>query len=370
MKKYISSIFTLMLMCIVLFTGCSKTDSEIIMEIPENNLYDNAETNTVNPTDDVVYEEKENEKIDYDKEPASIKDVDDKFDNSVSNDIINSYFNQSDVSIYSSEPSIIVNNNVPFFTLENEGMQPIDSSWEYYNQLDNLGRTQIARANLSQETMPAENEERGEIGHIRPAGWHTSNYRETDVDIDGNYLYNRCHLIGWQLSGENDNPLNLITGTRYLNVNGMLPYENMIAEYIRTTGNNVLYRVTPCYNGNNLICDGILLEVMSVQEPENFAFCVYCYNVQPGVYIDYATGENCPESELTDTHNENLSSYLYAVCPKDGTIHIVGNCPLTDENSKSYMVDPTYYTDFYVAEDYAISLVPDQDDRICDNCFN
>ena len=291
-------------------------------------------------------------------------------------DIINSYFNQADVATYYGEPSIIVNDNIPFFTLENEGMQPTDSSWEYYNQLDNLGRTQIARANLSQETMPTKDEKRGEIGHIKPAGWHTSNYRETDVEIDGNYLYNRCHLIGWQLSGENDNPLNLITGTRYLNVEGMLPYENMIADYIHATGNSVLYRVTPCYNGDNLVCDGILLEAMSVQEPEIFAFCVYCYNVQPGVCIDYATGENWPESNLntseitTDISESNdINTAEYAVNLKNGKIHIVGNCSATDENSKSYMINPKYFNTYEAAKDYSIYIAPDQNNRNCGNCW-
>ena len=133
--------------------------------------------------------------------------------------------------------------------------------------------------------MPTE--ERGAIGDVRPSGWHTVKY---DI-VDGNKLYNRCHLIGYQLSGENANEENLITGTRYLNVEGMLPFENQVAEYVEGTGNHVLYRVTPVFTGTNLLADGVLMEAFSVEDGgAGVCFCVFCYNVQPGIVIDYATG--------------------------------------------------------------------------------
>lgn len=183
---------------------------------------------------------------------------------------------------YADSPYCEVNGNIPFFS-DND---ITSASYENYSELDSLNRPGTAMACLGIETMPAENETRGEIGMIKPAGWHTVKYPDVISDL---YLYNRCHLIGWQLSGENANEKNLITGTRYLNVTGMLPFENQTADYIRNTGNHVIYRVTPIYTGSNLICNGLLMEAKSVED-NGLQFCVYCYNVQPGITIDYATG--------------------------------------------------------------------------------
>ena len=142
-------------------------------------------------------------------------------------------------------------------------------------------------ASIGRDLMPSE--ERGPIGKVRPSGWHTIKYD----NIDGNYLYNRCHLIGYQLTGENANTENLITGTRYLNVQGMLPFEDMTADYIKETGNHVLYRATPVFDGDNLVADGVLLEGYSVEDNgAGICFNVFCYNVQPGIEIDYATGDS------------------------------------------------------------------------------
>ena len=179
---------------------------------------------------------------------------------------------------YSGEPYTIVNNNIPYFD------DITTESFERYSDLDSLGRCGVAFANLCLDTMPTE--ERGNIGMIKPTGWHTVKY---DC-VDGKYLYNRCHLIGFQLAGENANEKNLITGTRYMNVNGMLPFENYTADYIEETGNHVLYRVTPIYSGDNLIADGVLMEAQSVEDGGILQFNVFCYNVQPGVIIDYSTG--------------------------------------------------------------------------------
>ena len=188
---------------------------------------------------------------------------------------------------YSGEPYVIIEDNQPNFTLDDFTTTP----FENYSELDELGRCGVAYANICVELMPTE--PRGEIGMVKPSGWHTVKY---DV-VDGKYLYNRCHLIGFQLAGENANKMNLITGTRYLNVVGMLPFENMIAEYVEETGNHVLYRVTPIFEGDELVARGVQMEAISVEdEGEGICFNIFVYNVQPGVGINYATGE----SWLTD----------------------------------------------------------------------
>lgn len=189
-----------------------------------------------------------------------------------------------DIGEYNGEPYVTVNNNIPFF--EEEEFQT--SAFETYSELDKWGRCGVAYACVSKELMPTE--ERGEIGMVKPAGWHTVKYPGIIEDL---YLYNRCHLIAWCLTGENANEKNLITGTRYMNIYGMLPFEEMVANYIDKTNNYVLYRVTPMYEGRNLIASGVLIEAASVEDKgEGISFCVYCYNVQPGIEIDYLTGES------------------------------------------------------------------------------
>lgn len=184
---------------------------------------------------------------------------------------------------FSGEPYVELENGTPEFA---DG--ELDAAaFETYAPLDDLGRCGTAEACIGQEIMPTE--ERGAIGQLKPAGWHTVKY---DC-VDGKYLYNRCHLIGYQLSGENANACNLITGTRYLNVEGMLPFENMVADYVKESGNHVRYRVTPVYVGEELLARGVTIEAMSVEDAgEGICFFVYCYNVQPGVEIDYRTGES------------------------------------------------------------------------------
>jgi DNA-entry nuclease len=181
---------------------------------------------------------------------------------------------------------VAVNGNVPFFLPE----EITDESFEEYAELDALGRCGVTMACVGVDIMPTE--DRGEIGSVKPTGWQSVKY---DC-VEGKYLYNRCHLIGFQLAGENANKRNLITGTRYLNVEGMLPFENMVDDYVDETGNHVLYRVTPIYEGNNLVASGVQMEALSVEDGGvGIRFNVFVYNVQPGVVIDYATGENWAE---------------------------------------------------------------------------
>ena len=192
-------------------------------------------------------------------------------------------FDFSDIPAYAGQPYISVNDNIPFFTDE----ELSSTSYETYGELDYLGRCTTCVASVGVDLMPTE--ERGNIGSVKPTGWHTVKY---DF-VDGKYLYNRCHLIGYQLTGENANEKNLITGTRYLNIEGMLPFENMVADYVKETKNHVMYRVTPVFDGENLLAAGVLMEGKSVEDNgDGVLFCVFAYNVQPGVTIDYATGES------------------------------------------------------------------------------
>ena len=181
---------------------------------------------------------------------------------------------------------VAINNNVPTFTDE-EKAKAKSGSFEYYSELDSLGRVGIAHANLGKETMPPKGEKRGPIGHVKPSGWQSLKFD----NVDGKYLYNRSHLIGWQLSAENDNEKNLATGTRFFNVDGMLPFENLVADYIKNTGNHVLYRVTPIFVGDELVMRGLQMEAYSVEDDgAGVSYNVYVYNAQPGIYIDYLTG--------------------------------------------------------------------------------
>ena len=196
-----------------------------------------------------------------------------------------------EIPAFSDQPYVVLNDNEPDFSEE----EWTTESFETYSPLDSLGRCGVAYANIGVDLMPTE--ERGSIGQVKPTGWHTVRY---DC-VDGEYLYNRCHLIGYQLSGENANECNLITGTRYLNVEGMLPFENLVHDYVEETENHVLYRVTPIYEGDNMVASGVQMEALSVEDSgEGVCFNVYVYNCQPGVTIDYATGESWLTEEDTD----------------------------------------------------------------------
>lgn len=187
------------------------------------------------------------------------------------------------IADYSGEPYVEINENRPFFKDSEKKIKEFES----YAKLDKLGRCGTAFACVGEGLMPTE--KRGSIGKVRPTGWQTVKYD----NVDGKYLYNRCHLIGYQLTGENANERNLITGTRYLNVEGMLPFENLIADYVKETENHVLYRVTPVFVGNNLVAHGVLMEALSLEdEGEGVSFCVFVYNVQPGISINYKNGKS------------------------------------------------------------------------------
>ena len=225
--------------------------------------------------------------------------------------VTNNYpIDTSSVPAYSGEPYVVINGNEPYFT---ESDRKSTKAFETYSSLDALGRCGVAYANVCKEIMPTEPRE--DIGQIKPSGWHNVNYHDL---IEDNYLYNRCHLIAHQLAGENANEKNLITGTKYLNTMGMLPFEIKVGDYVRATGSHVLYRVTPIFEGSNLVASGVLMEAYSVEDQgQGIKYCVYCYNVQPGIDIDYSTGEskvsqNAVVTQSKDNSNTG-SSYDYVL---------------------------------------------------------
>jgi len=199
-------------------------------------------------------------------------------------------FDLKNIPEYSGKPYVTINNNKPAFTENDYTTEP----FEIYSELDSLGRCGVAYANVCRQLQPKANEKRGDISTIYPSGWKNKEYK--NIITDGGYLYNRSHLIGWQLAGENANPKNLITGTRYMNVEGMLPFENLVDDYLEdreNKNNHVLYRVTPVFKDKNLVASGVQMEAYSVEDNgEGVCYNVYIYNVQPGIKINYLTGDS------------------------------------------------------------------------------
>ena len=207
---------------------------------------------------------------------------------------------------YTDSPYVQIHNNQPEFDSRDMNKK----SFESYSNLDAYNRPQVAYANISKDLMPTK--KRGSIGMVKPVGWHTVRYE----GIDGKYLYNRCHLIGYQLTGENANRKNLITGTRYLNVEGMLPFENQVADYIKNTNHHVLYRVTPMYDGDDLVAKGVQIEAYSVEDKgQGICFNVFCYNVQPGIKINYKNGDSSMSSS-----SKIIKEYTVT---QDGTTYVL-----------------------------------------------
>lgn len=203
---------------------------------------------------------------------------------------------------YTGSAYTVLNDNIPDFPEEDF----TEESFETYSDMDSLGRCGVAYANIGEDLMPTT--KRGSIGQVKPSGWHTVKYDS----VDGKYLYNRCHLIGYQLTAENANEKNLITGTRYLNTEGMLPFENMVADYIKETGNHVLYRVTPLFDGSNLVATGVQMEAESVEDKgDGILYNVFCYNIQPGITIDYKSGDSSESEDMpVQTEEASVSEFV------------------------------------------------------------
>ncbi len=254
------------------------------------------------------------------------------------------------IPVYSGREYCEVNGNVPGF----DDDELVTEAFEDYSDLDSLGRCGTAYANICKDIMPTE--ERGEIGTVKPSGWHTVKYNDL---IDGNYLYNRCHLIGYQLAGENANEKNLITGTRYMNVEGMLPFENEVADYVERTGNHVLYRVTPIFDGDDLVASGVQMEAESVEDRgAGVSFNVYVYNVQPGVIIDYETGDSeadpdyvVTENETPEIKTEHADKDTYIVNTNTGRFH-KPSCTSVKQMKESNRLERTTTRDELISEGY------------------
>ena len=244
------------------------------------------------------------------------------------------------------EPYIILNDNVPYFTAD----EITTDAYEKYAELDSLGRCGVAEACVGTELMPKADEERESISSVTPSGWEQAKY---DAElVEGGYLYNRAHLIGWQLTAENANKKNLITGTRYFNVDGMLPFENLVADYVRETGNHVMYRITPDFEGNNLVATGVTMEAYSVEDNgDGVQFCVYVYNFQPGILIDYATGKSrlddgtqipdtsADDDEKGDTGADDSTESTYILNTSSKKFHdpdCAGAKTMKEENKQTY----------------------------------
>lgn len=299
------SYFLTLLLCLCMLVGCgSGAATQVMLKAEDSETESYVET--------VQTESAENDPGDETEIQAAAQVQSDDSKQKVVHTGTASAFNAADVPAYSGEPYTAVNNNEPYFTSDNLTTE----AFENYSELDALGRCGVAYANVCLETMPTE--KRGSISEVKPTGWHSVKYD----NVDGKSLYNRCHLIGYQLTAENANQQNLITGTRYLNVDGMLPFENMVADYVKGTDNHVLYRVTPIFTGDNLVADGVLMEGYSVEdEGDGICFCVYAYNVQPGITIDYATGDSWLSSEKgnSDSSSGGNSAVSQSAADKSGT---------------------------------------------------
>ena len=299
------SYFLTLLLCLCMLVGCgSGAATQVMLKAEDSETESYVET--------VQTESAENDPGDETEIQAAAQVQSDDSKQKVVHTGTASAFNAADVPAYSGEPYTAVNNNEPYFTSDNLTTE----AFENYSELDALGRCGVAYANVCLETMPTE--KRGSISEVKPTGWHSVKYD----NVDGKSLYNRCHLIGYQLTAENANQQNLITGTRYLNVDGMLPFENMVADYVKETDNHVLYRVTPIFTGDNLVADGVLMEGYSVEdEGDGICFCVYAYNVQPGITIDYATGDSWLSSEKgnSDSSSDGNSAVSQSAADKSGT---------------------------------------------------
>lgn len=348
MKKVkLVNLLLLMLMFLVACTPEQSQNENIVIENPVIETDSKAELSEIKTDTIVDIEEK--------GEDSDIVDV-------LNPETVARKKNDFEIPVYAGYPYAAINDDIPFFTREEMSAQ----SYEYYSNLDEMGRCGVCVASVGKDLMPVE--ERGEIGNVKPSGWKQAKYAGL---VDGNYLYNRCHLLAFQLTGENANTQNLITGTRYLNVDGMIPFENKVFDYVKETGNHVMYRVTPVFEGDNLLASGVLMEAKSVEDDgKGVSFCVYCFNVQPGVDINYADGTNSLSKQYatqTIPKDENFTEE-YAVNSRNGKIHIVGKCSATG-NGDGKMSKPVYFDTYEESEAYSKQIAPDQNKRKCGNCW-
>lgn len=366
-RKYKSILLILGLYSMII-AGCANVDSNTSVNAEIETSF---HTETIENTEEVKNaatvenaEVAENPETEYRKQINEEKHTNDVSQRGSEIDI-------SEVPEYDGSCAYYVFDATPVFSQEE-----IDS--DYFielSELDSLGRCGVATMKATSKMLPTE--ERGKIGNIRPSGWHTVKFNEDsryEGLIDGNYLYNRCHLLMYALSGLNAEERNLITGTRFLNIEGMLPFENKYLEYV-SEGNELLYRVTPIFYEEELVCRGVLLEAFSCSD-DSIRDMIYCYNVQPGIVIDYATGESAVDEAVAESivHPSEQAASLpieetgsYVVNDNNGKIHINGACQAT-QKGKNAMKNPVYFDTYEEAEQYSISIAPKQEKRKCGNC--
>lgn len=307
MKTHKIRLFSSLLFILLLITGCSSAKQNMPVEPTPQTQYQEVTTPVETPAQ---------------PQSESAYNPEQTYDVLNQSDSNGTSFNYNDVPPYTDSAYVDVNNGEPYFTPEDMTTQ----YFENYSPLDELGRCQTAFACLGRETLPTE--KRTSISHVKPTGWHTVKYPEY---IAEKYLYNRCHLIAHELSAENDNKLNLITGTRYMNVTGMLPFEDNTTYYIKSTNNHVMYRVTPVFVNDELVCRGVLMEAKSVEDNgAGIKFCVFCYNVQPFITIDYQTGE----SHVTDSAPNPTDTPDIEVTDDDIVVIDNNNTYVLNTNSK------------------------------------
>lgn len=329
MKNVMSRWLAILALSLFLLSGCSSDspgtgtttvppdESAIVTENPEKNDSDESLTQDLGLTSDHIGKPEQSEPQTQSAlqtpQPSQLPTT-------------SASFSLAEVPAFSGNAYIAVNGNVPYF----DDSDLTTNSFETYSPLDPLGRCGVTYACVGQDIMPTE--ERGNIGQVKPTGWHTVKY---DF-VDGKYLYNRCHLIGYQLTGENANEKNLITGTRYLNVEGMLPFENMVADYVKETGNHVLYRVTPIFTGDDLVADGVEMEALSMEDDgEGISFHIFAYNNQPGISINYATGD----STLSESSGTMTDQQEYVMNTSSMKFHLPSCSSVSsikDENKATY----------------------------------
>lgn len=259
-----------------------------------------------------------------------------------------------DLPEYDGVPFVAINDNIPTFS----SSELTTTSYESYAELDSLGRCGVTIASVGRDIMPTE--DRGDIGSVKPSGWKNVKY-DTSL-VDGGYIYNRCHLLGFQLTGENANKQNLITGTRYMNVDGMLPFENMVADYVKETGNHVALRVTPIFVGNELVARGVQMEAYSIEDDgDGICYNVYCFNVQPGIVIDYTDGSSrladsepdlsLPESDDSSTDGDK-DEITYILNTNSKKFHDP-DCASADKISDKNRAETTKSRDELIADGYS-----------------
>lgn len=352
-------------------TTPSETESESQKDSQSQNNSESQKESESQKTSESQKESESKKESESQKDSQSQKDSEsttkeptDTEDKNTSSDLNTPGISLSDIPAYSSDYYIVLNNNIPHFSTTNLTTE----SYEFYSELDSLGRCGVAYACLGKDLMPADGESRGSISSVKPTGWHTTSYS----CVPGSSLYNRSHLIAWSLANENANKKNLITGTEHLNQKEMTKFEEMVRDYIKETGNHVMYRVTPYFDGQNLIATGVQMEAWSVEDNgEDICFNVFIYNVQDGIYIDYATGEsyeiNPPASETESDSGSGSTSdgdAIYMVNKNNGKIHKITCGSVTQTAEKNRV----FFSTWEEALAYSIEIDSSKSKIECGNC--